>query len=256
MILTDTHSHQYLKQFDDDLESSIQRAFENHVRRIFLPNIDLSSIDAMNKLVDKYPENIFPMMGLHPCSVEKDYSSVLEKMKSELDTGKYCAVGEIGIDLYWDKSTLDIQVRAFEEQISWAKDIGLPIVIHARDSFDEIFEVVDRMNDDRLFGIFHCFTGNANQAQKIIDYGGFKLGIGGVVTFKNSGLDKTMESVDPEHLVLETDSPYLAPVPFRGKRNESSYLPYVAGKLADIYGLSVESIAEITTANSKEVFGR
>lgn len=255
MIFTDTHSHHYSSKFKDDLDDSIQRAFDNKVERIFLPNIDRDSIESMNYLVEKYPGHFFPMMGLHPCSVQEDFNQVLDDFEKELRKGHYVGVGEIGIDLYWDKSTLDWQVAAFERQILWAKELNLPIVIHARDSFDEIFEVVDRMNDESLTGIFHCFTGNTQQANKIIDYGGFKLGIGGVVTFKNSKLGEELKTVDPKHLVLETDSPYLAPAPNRGKRNESSFLPFVAGKLAEIYNMSVEEIADITTRNSKEVFG-
>ena len=255
MIFTDTHAHLYLEQFSEDREEMMKRAFDAEVGRIFLPNIDLDSISSMLKLVADYPDIVFPMMGLHPCSVKDDYESVLSKMKNELDTGKYVAVGEIGIDLYWDKSTLDIQRKAFEIQIGWAKEMNLPIVIHARDSFDELFEVVDRLNDDRLRGVFHCFTGTLEQANHIIDYGGFYLGLGGVLTFKNSGLDKVISEVDLKHLVLETDAPYLSPTPFRGKRNESAYIPYIAGKLSEISGVEIEKVAEITTENSVDLFG-
>ena len=255
MIFTDTHTHLYLKQFDEDRAEVMKNAQNANVERIFLPNVDEDTIGPMNQMASDYPGICFPMMGLHPCSVEQNFKEVLGRMRTQLDTGNYVAVGEIGIDLYWDKSTLGIQVEAFKEQISWAKELNLPIVIHARDSFDEIFEVVDEMNDDSLRGIFHCFTGNQQQANHILGYGGFLLGIGGVVTFKNGGLDKTLASVDLKHLVLETDAPYLSPVPFRGKRNESAYIPYVAGKLSEIYSTSVEEIAKITTENSKLMFG-
>ena len=195
------------------------------------------------------------MTGLHPCSVKDNYKEELGHVKKQLDSGKYIAVGEIGIDLYWDKTTLGIQQEAFATQINWAKEMGLPIVIHTRDSFNEIFEVVDELNDDKLFGIFHCFNGTLKQAQKIIEYGGFKMGIGGVVTFKNAGVDKVVKQLDLKHLVLETDSPYLTPTPHRGKRNESAYTRIIADKLSDLFEKPIEEIAEITTDNSKAVFG-
>lgn len=255
MIFTDTHSHQYHNKFREDRNETIQRAIDNGVTRIFLPNIDLDSIPQMKSLVKQFPNNCFPTMGLHPTDIKKDYLEVLEKIKSELGSQKYYAVGEIGIDLYWDKSTLDIQIDAFKTQIQWAKDKSLPIIIHARDSFDEIFEVLDEVNDEQLFGIFHCFVGNESQANRIIDYGGFKLGIGGVVTFKNSGLAASIQNIDLKHIVLETDAPFLTPAPHRGKRNESSYIPLIADKLATIYRVRIEEIAKITTANSVDVFG-
>ncbi len=255
MILTDTHSHIYLKQFDNDREEAIKRSIDAGVSRIFLPNIDLKSIAMMNHLSDKFPKNCFPMMGLHPCSVEETFEKDLDHMHEELLSGKYCAVGEIGIDLYWDKTTLGIQQKAFRKQIQWAKEMNLPIVIHARESFDEIFAMLDEENDEKLFGIFHCFTGNEEQARRVLDYGGFKLGIGGVLTFKNAGLDKTVKALSIHDLVLETDTPYLAPHPFRGKRNESSYTLLVAEKLASIFELSLEEVARITTENSRKIFG-
>ncbi len=255
MIFTDTHSHQYHSKFDADRDESIQRAIASGVTRIFLPNIDLDSVLQMKNLVQRFPDNCFPTMGLHPTDVQEDYEEVLFQIKKELDQGKYYAVGEIGIDLYWDKSTLGIQIVAFKQQIQWAKEKKLPIIIHARDSFDEIFEVLDEVNDDELYGIFHCFTGTEAQAQKVIAYGGFKLGIGGVVTFKNSGLDRAIKNIGLQHLVLETDAPFLAPTPHRGKRNESSFLPLIADKLATIYQVPIEIVAEITTENSKAVFG-
>lgn len=255
MILTDTHSHLYLDHFKDDFDEVIKRCDEHGVARVFLPNIDLNSVPQMHALVDTDKDRFFPMMGLHPCSVKDDYEAVLDEMESKLRSGEYCAVGEIGIDLYWDKSTLAIQQMAFRRQVAWAKELSLPIVIHARDSFDELFELLDELNDDSLRGIFHCFTGTVEQAQKVLAYGGFMLGIGGVVTFKNSGLDKVVRELPLESLVLETDSPYLAPHPHRGKRNETSYVQIVAQKVADIHETTIERVAEITTANSRTMFG-
>jgi len=194
------------------------------------------------------------MLGLHPCSVKEDFHSVLEEMKKELGGSKVYAIGEIGLDLYWDKTTLSIQQEAFRIQVGWAKELNLPIVIHCRDAFDELFDLLEELNDKKLRGVFHCFTGTIEQAKKAIDYG-FYLGIGGVVTFKNAGLDKVVKEIDLQHLVLETDAPYLAPVPFRGKENESSYLRYVAEKVADLHQVSVEEVADITTQNSRVVFG-
>lgn len=254
MLLTDTHTHLYLEQFSEDIEEVIERALDYKVQRFFFPNIDRGTTAQLLKLCKKFPDHCFPMMGLHPCSVKEDYEDELSHVYEELKTGKYCAVGEIGIDLYWDKTFTKEQEIAFRKQIEWAKEFALPIVIHARESFQEIFSVMDDMNDDRLTGIFHCFTGTYEDAKKILGYGGFKLGIGGVVTFKNSGLDKVVAQLNPKDLVLETDSPYLAPTPYRGKRNESSYVVRVAEKLADIFELSLEEIAEITTQNSKDVF--
>lgn len=194
------------------------------------------------------------MMGLHPCSVKENYKEELELVEIELATGKYIAVGEIGLDLYWDKTTLNNQVDAFRTQIRWAKELGLPIVIHARDAFQEIFEVIDQLNDEKLFGIFHCFTGGREEAEKIIAYGGFKMGIGGVVTFKNGGLDKALADVPIDHLVLETDAPYISPAPNRGKRNEPAYLTFVVEKLAEIYSLSTAEVENITSKNALEIF--
>jgi TatD DNase family protein len=255
LILTDTHSHLYAEQFSEDIDQVMSRCLADGVKRIFLPNIDESSIDSMLALEDSYPNTCFSMMGLHPCSVKENFEEQLAIVRTWLDRKNFVAIGEIGIDLYWDKSLLAEQQEAFRRQIIWAKELGKPIIIHARDSFDEIFEIVDELNDHRLSGIFHCFTGSAQQAQKIIDYGDFWLGIGGVLTFKNGGVDKVVKDIDIKHLVLETDSPYLAPTPYRGKRNESSYLKLIAMKLAEIKGVSLEEVAEITTENSKEIFG-
>lgn len=255
MILTDTHSHIYSSQFDEDRDEMIQRAFDKGIERIFLPGIDSESIESMLELEKEYPDNCFAMMGLHPCSVKENYQDELALVEEWLNKRDFCAIGEIGIDLYWDKSTLAIQQDAFSTQIQWAKERKLPFVIHCRDAFDEIFEIMDELNDENMRGIFHCFTGNLEQAQHIINYGNFKLGIGGVVTFKNAGLDNVVEHIETKHLVLETDSPYLAPTPYRGKRNESSYLYNVADRISDLHHISVEEVARITTANSKEVFG-
>ena len=255
MILTDTHTHLYANQFEDDRKEMIARCFEDNITRLFLPNIDRTSVDGMMQLVNNYPDNCFPMIGIHPCSVSENWREELEEYKRLLKKQKFYAIGEIGIDLYWDKTTKAIQEEAFEAQILLAKELKLPIVIHARDSFEEIFSIVDRHNDKNLTGIFHCFTGTEEQANKIINYNGFKLGIGGVVTFKNAGVDKVVEKIPLEHIVLETDSPYLAPHPYRGKRNESSYLKIIAHKIAELHNTSIEAVAKITTQNSNEVFG-
>lgn len=254
-MLIDTHTHLFTGQFDDDRDEVIADALAAGVDKMLLPNIDLESITAMHELAAKYPDHCFPMMGLHPCSVTENWEKELEVIHSWLEKGSYCAVGEIGIDLYWDKSTLPFQQKAFERQVIWAKEKNLPIVIHVRDAFDETFELVDRLNDEHLKGIFHCFTGTIDQAHHILDYGGFKLGIGGVLTFKNSGLDAVIQQIGLEHLVLETDSPYLAPAPHRGKRNLSSYLPLIAQKLAEVHGVTLEEVAARTTRNAKEMFG-
>jgi TatD DNase family protein len=255
MILTDTHTHLYTTHFNDDIDLVIKNAIDKGVNRLFLPNVDTASISSMMNLANKYPNNCFPMMGLHPTSVKENYKEELALVEEWLGKKQFCAIGEIGIDLYWDKTLLKEQQEAFRYQINLAKKFNLPFVIHCRDSFDEIFEVLDDLNDEKMKGIFHCFTGNIEQANHIINYGGFKLGIGGVVTFKNSGLDKIVEQIDLNHLVLETDSPYLTPMPHRGKRNESSYLYHIAEKIAAIYNLPIEELAEITTHNSKEIFG-
>lgn len=255
MILTDTHTHLYSSQFNEDREEVIQRAITAGVSRFFIPSIDSSYADRMSELEKQYPENVFLMMGLHPCYVKPEtFEAELAFVEKELFSRKYYAVGEIGIDLYWDKSTLEIQKLAFKKQIQWAKELGLGINIHCRDAFDEVFEVLESEYDENLFGIFHCFTGNLEQANRAVSLG-MKLGIGGVATFKNGKIDQFLNQIDLKHIVLETDSPYLAPAPYRGKRNESSYTLLVAQKLVEIYQVSVEEIAEITTQNSKDIFG-
>ncbi len=254
MIITDTHTHLYSEQFDEDRAVMIQRALDSGVSRFFIPAISSSYTNAMLALEKDFPRHIFLMMGLHPTSVKEDYQEELALVKQWIDKRSFYAIGEIGIDLYWDKTFLQQQQDAFKTQIEWAKEKDLPIVIHCRDAFNAVFEVLEDVNDDKLHGIFHCFTGNLEEAQRAISYQ-MKLGIGGVVTFKNGGLDKFLHKVDIKHIVLETDSPYLAPTPYRGKRNESSYIINVLDKLVDIYNLTPEQIAEITTKNSIDIFG-
>lgn len=254
MIVTDTHTHLYSEQFNEDRSEMMQRAFDAGVSRFFIPAIDSSYNNAMFALEKSYPDHVFLMMGLHPTSVKENYLEELNIVKQWLDKRDFYAVGEIGIDLYWDKSLLKQQQEAFKIQIAWAKEKELPIVIHSREAFDEVFEVLEEVNDDKLRGIFHCFTGNLEQAKQAISYN-MKLGIGGVVTFKNGKIDQFLNKIALEYIVLETDSPYLAPTPFRGKRNESSYIINVLEKLATIYNLSPVEIANITTENSKQVFG-
>lgn len=254
MILTDTHTHLYSDQFDEDRTAMVQRAIDAGIKRFFLPAIDSETTDAMVQLQKEFPEQIHLMAGLHPTHVKENYREELNHVQQLLENGNYVAVGEIGVDLYWDKSTKDIQMQAFHEQIEWALERGLPIVIHCRDAFDEVFEVLERFEGRGLTGIFHCFTGTLEQARRAIK-NGMKLGIGGVVTFKNGKIDRFLYEIDLKHIVLETDAPYLAPTPYRGKRNESAYLKSVAEKVAAIYSKSIDEIAEITTSNSCEVFG-
>ena len=253
MIITDTHTHLYSEAFDEDRQDVINCAIENGVSRFFIPAIDSTYTESMLQLEKDYPDNVFLMMGLHPTHVKDDYKKELSHVEEMLEKRKFYAVGEIGIDLYWDKSTLDIQKDAFKRQIKLAKQYKLPIVIHCREAFDEIFEVLESEKSDDLFGIFHCFTGTLEQAHQAISYN-MKLGIGGVATFKNGKIDQFLNQIDLKYIVLETDSPYLAPVPYRGKRNESSYILKVLDKLSYIYGNPIEVIAEITTKNSKSVF--
>ena len=253
MNIIDTHTHLYLKQFNEDIDLVINRSKEIGVKKFIFPAIDSSHFDSMHSLKNKYPDNIYLMSGLHPTDVKENFKDELEFVVNSLKTYDYVAIGEIGIDLYWDKSFLIEQQEAFTFQIQLAIKHDLPIVIHCREAFDEIFEILDKENCEKLRGVFHCFTGTLEQAKRAIDLG-FVLGIGGVVTFKNGGIDKFLNQIDLKHIVLETDSPYLAPVPFRGKRNESSYIIHVIEKLSEIYGLSKEEIADITTKNAEKVF--
>ena len=254
MNITDTHTHLYSEEFDIDRDEMMQRAINNGVTRFFIPAIDSNYIQKMYNLESDYPENVFLMMGLHPTYVKDNYLDELQIVEQQLASRKFYAIGEIGIDLYWDKTHLKEQQIAFRRQIQLAKKYKLPIVIHCREAFDEIFEILEEEKSEDLFGIFHCFSGTYEQALQAISYN-MKLGIGGVVTFKNGKIDQFINQIDLKHLVLETDSPYLAPIPFRGKRNESSYILNVVDKLASLYGLSSEQIALKTTENSKAIFG-
>ncbi|MFV8332104.1 TatD family hydrolase [Flavobacterium sp. GSP14] len=254
MTITDTHTHLYAEEFDQDRNEMMQRAMDAGVSRFFIPAIDSTCTQAMYDLENDYPENVFLMMGLHPTYVKDNFLEELQHVEDELAKRKFYAIGEIGIDLYWDKTHLPQQQIAFRKQIQLAKHYKLPIVIHCREAFNEIFEILEEEKSDDLFGIFHCFSGTYEQALQAISYN-MKLGIGGVVTFKNGKVDQFLNQIELKYIVLETDSPYLAPVPYRGKRNESSYIVSVVDKLAQIYDLSADEIAAITTANSKAIFG-
>ena len=254
MIYIDTHSHLFLEQFDEDRSIVVQNAVNAGVKKIFLPDIDSSTTPKVLKMAKEYPDVCFPMIGLHPTSVKENYRNELKHVEEMLSKEKYYGIGETGIDLYWDKTFLKEQIEAFRFQIDLAKKTGLPLIIHARESFDELFSVIDEMNDEHLKGIFHSFTGNKVHTEKILSYKGFKIGIGGIVTFKNAKLPEVLNNVGLEHLVLETDAPYLAPTPKRGKRNESAYIPYIAEKLAEIYKINIQTVADITTENARKLF--
>ena len=254
MILTDTHTHLYSEEFSEDRDNIIQSAINSGVSRLFVPSIDSSYTQKMYALETQYPENVFLMMGLHPCYVKENYEDELAHVITELANRKFAAIGEIGIDLFWDKSFLKQQQDVFLKQIQLAKQYKLPINIHCRDAFNEVFEILEQEKSAELWGIFHCFTGDLNQAKQAISCG-MKLGIGGVATFKNGKIDQFLNEIDLKHIVLETDAPYIAPLPFRGKRNESSYIKLIAEKLSEIYQLPMEDIAAITTKNSKDIFG-
>lgn len=254
MIITDTHTHLYSEAFEQDQKAMMQRALDAGVERFFVPAIDSTYTQSMLDLEANYPENVFLMMGLHPTHVKENYKEELAQVEEWLSKRKFYAVGEIGIDLYWDQTFLKQQQEAFVHQIRLAKKHQLPIAIHCRESFDEIFEILEQEKGDDLFGIFHCFTGTLEQAHRALSYN-MKLGIGGVATFKNGKIDQFLNQIDLKHIVLETDSPYLAPAPHRGKRNESSYIIKVLEKLSSLYGMPEEEIAAITTENSKEIFG-
>ncbi|MBA3704383.1 MAG: TatD family hydrolase [Bacteroidetes bacterium] len=255
MILTDTHTHLYSKDFDADRFALIEKAISAGVSRFFMPNVDSECIAGMFQVEKQFPLNCFAMMGLHPCSVNATYQHELQVVEHWLTKRKFIAIGEIGIDLYWDKTFFEQQQDAFRKQIQLAKKYDLPYVIHSRNSFGEVMEIVNEFKNENIKAIFHCFSGNVEQAEQVIAAGNFKLGIGGVVTFKNSGLDKVVEAIDLKHLVLETDAPYLAPMPHRGKRNEPDYLLLIAKKIAEIKNISVDEVATVTTKNSRDVFG-
>lgn len=253
MQLVDTHTHLYLSAFHADRDDVIVRAIEAGVDKLFLPNIDRSSIAGMLELAARYPDHCFPMMGLHPTSVKKDYHSELAVVHKELESKPFCAVGEVGIDLYWDKTFKKEQIDAFHQQVNLAVVHDLPLVIHSRNSFDLIAAILEEYNNPQIKGVFHSFTGNMRQAEKAITLG-FKMGIGGIVTFKNSGLDAVVRNTDLSNIILETDSPYLAPVPKRGKRNESAYLVFIAEKVAKLHSIDIAEVAETTTRNAMALF--
>ena len=255
MKLIDTHTHLYVEQFDKDRDDQIKTAISNGITKFFLPAIDKSYTERMLSLKLKYPENIFLMTGLHPTHVNDGYNEELKHVRENLVTNDFCAIGEIGIDLYWDKTNLLNQQKVFSQQILWAIEYDLPIVIHCRDAFDEVFEILQEHQNDKLRGIFHCFTGSIHQAKQAIDLK-MKLGIGGVVTFKNGKIDKFIKDIPLESIVLETDSPYIAPVPHRGKRNESNYLLLIAQKVAECYNVPLEYIAKKTTETANSVFNK
>jgi TatD DNase family protein len=253
MNFIDTHTHLYLPEFDGDRDEVVNRAIGKGISKMLLPNIDIQSVDQMLSMVTRYPGICYPMTGLHPTSVKEDYLFQLDKLENLITKHKFVAIGEIGIDLYWDKTFLKEQLISFRRQIAFASDNTLPVVIHSRESFPEVFSVLDEFKGKPVKGVFHAFTGSIKDAERAIEMG-FKLGIGGIVTFKNSGLDKIVREIGPENLILETDSPYLAPVPYRGKRNESSYICIINKKLADIFGITEEEIASITYSNSVSLF--
>lgn len=251
--MIDTHAHMYLDQFSRDLDDVMDHARESGVQQVLMPNVDHSTIDGMMEVEEKYQGYCTAMMGLHPCSVDKHFEKELYLVEEWLEKRPFVAVGEIGTDLYWDKSTFRYQQEVFNIQVDWANKKRLPVVIHCRESLDQTLDLLESHIEPHSTGVFHCFTGDKEQADRIISLG-FKMGIGGVVTFKNSGLDKTLKDVSLEHLVLETDSPYLAPVPYRGKRNKPGYLAEVLNKLAELYELSNEEVEEVTTRNARQLF--
>ncbi len=253
MQLVDTHTHLYLKDFDNDIDEVIQKAIDIGINHFFIPSINSKYHSRMFDLKNKFSEFIYLMMGLHPNYVKENFEEELSLVEDLLSKKKFYAIGEIGIDLYREKRYLFEQQKAFEKQILLAKSYSLPIVIHCRDAFDEVFEIIEQHKGDDLTGIFHCFTGDFNYAQRAIDLN-FKLGIGGVVTFKNNNLEKVLQKIPIENIVLETDSPYLAPVPYRGKRNESSYLKNILHKLSNVYGISENDVASVTTSNAFSAF--
>ncbi|MAI22542.1 MAG: hydrolase TatD [Crocinitomicaceae bacterium] len=257
MAFIDTHTHLYQPAFDSDREDAMVRCTEAGVNTLMLPNIDSASIPRLHAMMDQWPNRCFGMMGLHPCHVKRDtIEQELTTIEETLrESGRrYVAVGEIGFDLHWDKTTLAIQHEAFEKQVAWAKALKLPIVIHVREAFDALFEALDSLNEENLQGVVHCFTGNLVQAKRVLAYGDFYLGIGGVSTYKNGGLDEVLPYIDRDRVILETDSPYLAPVPFRGKRNESAYTAVIAQRVADLWECPLEAVAQTTTVNAKRLF--
>ncbi|MBX7108564.1 MAG: TatD family hydrolase [Chitinophagales bacterium] len=254
--MVDTHCHLYLPEFDADHEAMMQRAFDKNIDTFLLPNVEAATIPSMLNLVEKYPHSCFPMMGLHPCSVKENWKEEVAAIHEYLfdrPSIKFYGIGETGLDYYWSKEFLSQQKENFQLHIDWAKELSLPVIIHSRESTDDCIEMIRKNKSERLRGIFHCFSGNAEQATQITGLG-FYLGIGGVVTFKNGGLDSVLNMIELDYIVLETDAPYLAPVPHRGKRNESSYLPLIAEKIAAIKKVSADEVAAITTSNAKHLF--
>ncbi len=248
----DTHAHLYVEQFDQDRQAAVERAISVGVDKIALPNIDLESLNDLFALCDLYPETCLPMVGLHPCSVKEDYLDQLNQLEARLNERPICAIGEIGLDFFWDTTFTQQQEDALRIQCRWAEKMKLPIVIHSRESIDRNIDILTDL-ELSVPGVFHCFTGSIAQAQKIIELG-FLLGIGGVLTFKNSNLDLVLKEVDLQHIILETDAPYLAPVPFRGKRNESAYILEVGSKLAEVKNVPLDSVAKITSENAKQLY--
>lgn len=252
-FFVDTHSHLYVSKFDADRKAAMQRAFDSGVEKIYLPNIDWASISPMLALEKAYPDRCYAMMGLHPCSVDATYRETLAQMEEYLQKRSFCALGEMGLDYHWSTEWVAEQKEAFRIQCRWAKQLNLPIVLHARKAMDDLIELVGEEKTDQLRGIFHCFGGTLEQAQKIIDLG-FLMGIGGIVTYRKAGLDQVLPHIDLAHLVLETDAPYLSPVPFRGKRNESAYIRHIAKRLAEIKGVELEAVARQTSQNALDLF--
>jgi TatD DNase family protein len=253
MYFTDTHTHLYLEEFEEDRSAMIGRALASGVTQLFLPNIDLKSIQPMMKMVEEYPGVCFPMAGLHPTSVEEDYTDQLDHIRELMVDAPIIGIGECGLDLYWDKQHLEAQKRALITQLHWSLDLGLPVSLHIRDAFAEMFEVLSLFGNTKFRGVFHCFTGTEEDAGRAIGYG-FHLGIGGIITFKNNPLQQVIQNIDPQHIVLESDAPFLAPAPYRGKRNEPAYIPLVAEKLASLWGISLQQVADITNENSNTLF--
>ena len=255
MNFIDTHTHLFASEFDNDIDIVIENAINSGVSKMLLPNIDSATTTKMLQLCDRYPKNCYPMIGIHPCSVKKDnIEKEISHVEQILSQNSFIAIGEIGLDLYWDKSTLDLQKIAFEAQIKLAKKHQLPIVIHVRDSFNEAIEIVEKLNNENLSGVFHCFNGNIQEAERIINLENFYLGIGGVVTFKNGGINNIINQISLDNIILETDSPYLTPTPFRGKRNESKFLVNIAQKMSEIYEIDINEIANKTSSNAKNLF--
>ncbi len=252
--MIDSHSHIYSKEFNNDRDAVIDRAHTAGVSKVLMPNIDIESIEAMLEVEENYPDYCFSMMGLHPTSVTENFEKDLSVVKSWFDRRKFIGVGEIGIDLYWDKTFLNQQTVAFEEQVKWAKEMSLPVVIHSRDSFAEVFSVIDKLWDENLKGVFHSFTGDEDDVKHILEYGTFYIGINGVLTFKNSNLREVIKDVPLNRLIIETDAPYLTPVPFRGKRNEPSYVQFVCRQLSEVFKTEVSVVDSITTQSAEELF--